>query len=225
MKYTTLLLIVLALGGCIGDDIIFDTVPAALRITNPVDSLTVGETHQFETRYTNNIGVAEEQPVFWSSSDEEILSVNDDGLATALKEGVAELTAEVVVDGQESVMAALQVTVSMEEVIDDPSEMRGGTIRTTSSYLLEGSFEVREDGDGIIIDIGEDYRASTALPGLYLYLTNNPSTVNNALEIGAVEVFEGKHSYRVSGVGLFDYDYLLYWCKPFSVKVGDGEIE
>ena len=31
--------------------------------------------------------------------------------------------------------------------------------------------------------------------------------------------------HRISGVGLNDYDYLLYWCKPFSVKVGDGEME
>ena len=64
-----------------------------------------------------------------------------------------------------------------------------------------------------------------SLPGLYAYLTNNPSTVNNAFEIGRVETFSGAHSYRISGVGLNDYDDLLYWCKPFSVKVGDGEME
>ena len=73
-------------------------------------------------------------------------------------------------------------------------------------------------------EFGDDYQASTSLPGLYVYLTNNPATANNAFEIGRVEIFNGAHSYRISGVGLNEYDYLLYWCKPFSVKVGDGEI-
>nr|HQU58856.1 hypothetical protein [Saprospiraceae bacterium] len=75
------------------------------------------------------------------------------------------------------------------------------------------------------LEIADNYRASTSLPGLYLYLTNNPATVNNALEVGKVAVFDGAHSYHISGVGINDYDYLLYWCKPFSVKVGDGEMQ
>ena len=27
------------------------------------------------------------------------------------------------------------------------------------------------------------------------------------------------------GVGINDFQYLLYWCKPFNVKVGEGLIE
>ena len=120
---------------------------------------------------------------------------------------------------------AIEVVVSKEEVTGNPSEERSGAIRTTSSYLLEGSFTLRQDGNDIVLEFADNYRASTSLPGLYVYLTNNPSTSNNAFEIGRVETFEGAHSYRISGVGLNDYDYLLYWCKPFSVKVGDGEME
>ena len=45
------------------------------------------------------------------------------------------------------------------------------------------------------------------------------------LEIGAVEVFKGAHSYILEGdIPLNQYDYLLYYCKPFNVKVGDGPI-
>ncbi|MEM9549152.1 MAG: hypothetical protein AAGA77_24405, partial [Bacteroidota bacterium] len=62
------------------------------------------------------------------------------------------------------------------------------------------------------------------LPGLYVYLTNNRNTTANALEIGAVEVFNGAHTYTVEDVGINDYKFLLYFCKPFNVKVGDGEI-
>ncbi len=225
MRTSIFLLPLLLLSGCIGDDIIFDTVPEAVRILNPVDSLTVGDTHQFDARFTNNIGEVEERNVIWSSSNEGVLTVDETGLATALAEGKATLNAEVPLDGKPPVSAAIEVTVSEEEVIGGPSGERSGTIRTTSSYLLEGSFTLREDGNDIVLEFGDDYRASTSLPGLYVYLTNNPSTVNNAFEVGRVETFSGAHSYRISGVGLNDYDFLLYWCKPFSVKVGDGEME
>jgi len=60
---------------------------------------------------------------------------------------------------------------------------------------------------------------------LYVYLTNNPSTTAGALEIGKVTVFEGTHIYTIEGdIPLNQYNYLLYFCKPFNVKVGDGEI-
>lgn len=225
MRYVIYLLILFSLSGCIGDDIIFDTVPEAVRILNPLDSLTVGNTHQFEARFTNNIGQAEERNVIWSCSDEAVMSVDENGLATGLAEGKATITAEVLLDGQAPVSDAVEVVVSEEEVVGNPSEARSGMIRTTSSYLLEGSFTLRQDGDDIVLEFGDDYRASTSLPGLYVYLTNNPATANNAFEIGRVQTFSGGHSYRISGVGLNDYDYLLYWCKPFSVKVGDGAIE
>ncbi|MCO6488702.1 MAG: Ig-like domain-containing protein [Phaeodactylibacter sp.] len=225
MRFTIALSAILLLfSGCIGDDVVFDTVPEAVRILNPVDSIMVGSTRQFEARFTNNIGEAEERVVFWSSSDAAVLGIDDAGLATALAAGKATVTAEVRLDGKGPVSDAVEVVVSEEEVSGDPAGERSGTIRTTSSYLLEGSFTLREDGEDIVLEFGSDYRASTSLPGLYVYLTNNPSTVNNAFEIGRVETFNGAHSYRISGVGLNDYSYLLYWCKPFSVKVGDGEI-
>lgn len=226
MRFTIALSAILLLfSGCIGDDIVFDTVPEAVRILNPVDSIMVGSTRQFEARYTNNIGEAEEQPVIWASSDAGVLAVDNAGRATGLAAGKATLTAEVLPDGKAPVSDAIEVVVSEDEVVGGPSAERSGTIRTTSSYLLEGSFTLREDGNDIVLEFAGDYRASTSLPGLYVYLTNNPSTVNNAFEIGRVETFSGAHSYRISGVGLNDYGYLLYWCKPFSVKVGDGEIK
>ena len=44
-------------------------------------------------------------------------------------------------------------------------------------------------------------------------------------EIGRVTVFEGEHQYSIpSSIALKDYKYILYWCKPFSVKVGDAQL-
>ena len=89
---------------------------------------------------------------------------------------------------------------------------------------MTGHFTLSVNDDKLLIDIQDDYRASTALPGLFVYLTNNPNTTVGALEIGAVQVFSGAHSYELENVDINDYNYLLYFCKPFNVKVGDGEI-
>ena len=100
-----------------------------------------------------------------------------------------------------------------------------GTIATTSSYALKGSFVLEETEDGLTLSIAEDYVASTALPGLYIYLSNNPNTTSGAYEIGAVKVFKGSHSYLLpSSIKLMDYKYILYWCKPFNVPVGEAKI-
>lgn len=226
MTRISISLLVLSLfTGCIGDDIVFDTVPESVRILNPVDSIAVGDTLQLAARYTNNIGQEETQPIIWNSSAPALLAIDEDGLAVGLAPGDVTVAAEVILADQTTVMDAFNVVVA-EQVIMDPGDgERSGSIRSTSSYLLQGDFTVKQDGSGLILELAENYRASTSLPGLYLYLTNNPATVNNALEVGKVAVFDGAHSYRINGVGLNDYDFLLYWCKPFSVKVGDGEIQ
>ena len=98
-----------------------------------------------------------------------------------------------------------------------------GQIRSTSSYLLQGNFRYEFDEQNIVLSLGENYRADTALPGLYVYLTNNPTTPSGGYEIGKVTVFEGAHQYNLpASIALMDYKYILYWCKPFSVKVGDA---
>ena len=98
-----------------------------------------------------------------------------------------------------------------------------GQIRSTSNYLLQGNFRYEFDGQNIVLSLGENYRADTALPGLYVYLTNNPTTPSGGYEIGKVTVFEGEHQYNLpASIALMDYKYILYWCKPFSVKVGDA---
>jgi len=70
-----------------------------------------------------------------------------------------------------------------------------GEIISTSSYILEGNFRYEHKGTQITLSLDENYRASTSLPGLYLYLGNNPNTVNGAIEIAKVTVFNGAHEY------------------------------
>ena len=117
-------------------------------------------------------------------------------------------------------------TMGDDDVVVIAPQSYQGTIRTTSSYRLTGSYEYGlNDAGQLVLDIGDDYEASTALPGLYVYLTNNPNSPSEAYELAKVTVFSGAHSYILpSSIDISDYKYILYWCKPFSIKVGDSTI-
>ncbi len=226
MKNTILMVLcTLLFSACIGDDIIMDRVDETLRITSQASSIAAGETFQFEARFTNNIGVTEEGRVAWQSSNEDVLTINQNGLATAIAGGSTTITAEATLEDGSVLTQEMQVEVSMVTVEVEAPASRSGVIRTTTFYDLEGDFTITEDDNTLTIEIAENYLASSGLPGLYIYLTNNPNSISDALEIGEVTTFSGAHTYEVENVGLMDYDFILYFCKPFRVKVGDGEIE
>lgn len=215
----------LSLSGCIGDDIIFDTVEEAVRIVSKVDTLGIGDSYQFEAMYTNNIGAEEDVDINWSSSDESIITITNSGLATGIKAGSAVVKASYEV-GAKTASDEFAVIVDQNTVVGE-AEARKGKLRTTSSYRLQGDFTLEEKNGDLILTLADNYEASSSLPGLYIYLTNNPSTNNGALEIGEVKVFKGTHSFTISGdqAMLNQYSHVLYYCKPFRVKVGDGAFE
>ncbi len=214
---------VFILSSCIGDDIVFDEVEESVRILNPVESIGVNETYQFTAIFTNNVGMEEPRTILWSSSDPSIVEIDATGFASAKEKGITEISASVEMENNEIVADVISVMVNDTTVISN--QVRTGELSTTSSYTLEGAFTITENDDNsLTISLSDDYKASESLPGLYIYLGNNPSTISSALEIGAVNVYNGSHSYTVENVGINDYTHLLYWCKPFNVKVGEGVI-
>ncbi|MEO1517160.1 MAG: DM13 domain-containing protein [Bacteroidota bacterium] len=220
----TAVTISLLFASCIGDDIIADTVPENLRISVSIDTLGVGDTYQFEAIFTNNVGQEEDTNVQWTSSNSDILQVDDQGLATGVAMGMASVTASVdLADGAGTVSDVFDLAVANRTVVAGP-EIRDGELRTTSSYVLEGSFTLKKDGDDLVLSLGSNYRASSSLPGLYVYLTNNPNTTSGAYEVGRTTNFSGAHTYTIPGseVAVDQYTHVLYFCKPFNVKVGDG---
>lgn len=224
MKFFTLAFIILFFGSCIGDDIIEDRVDPVVRISNPVDSIELNTTYQFEANFFNNVGKAETQNLVWSSSDVGIIEISESGLANAKELGIAIISVDGTATSGELVHDERMVVVGNSTTVVTQIE-RTGTIATTSSYQLEGDFSMENINGVLTLSFADNYRASTALPGLYVYLTNNPTTTSGAYEIGKVEVFSGAHTYEFpSSVDIMDYEYVLYFCKPFSVKVGDGQM-
>lgn len=221
MKGIPYIILILLLSSCIGDDLVFDEVGANIRITNPLDSLAVGDMHTFEATYLNIVGAEESVDVTWTSLDSSIIAMSSEGVATGMALGTTIIRAETVIDG-EAIHDELEVHVGASTV--SAVTERSGMLRSTSSYGLVGDFVLEEEGGSLVLSFADNYVTTDVLPGLYIYLTNNPSTTSGALELGEVSVFKGAHSYDIPiGVGLNDYQYVLYFCKPFNVKVGDGE--
>lgn len=226
MKAILYLLPIMFLTACVGEDIVDDFVQPVIRIQNIATAIEAGTDHQFGLQFLNNVGQMEEVSATWSSSDPDILTITNTGLASGLAEGSATITVSYTDEFGETASASETVEVGPSTVIVEEPMARSGTVNTTTFYVLNGDFTLEEvpDTEDLKLTFGDDYVADSGLPGLFVYLSNNPNSISGALELGRVQVFSGAHDYTISGVDISTYAYVLYFCKPFNVKVGDGEI-
>jgi len=221
------IILIVVVSSCIETDTVDDIIPEVLEITNPIMSLKVGDSYHLMYRYLDDVGAPAATQVRWETDDVATLTINEEGELMAIQEGQAIVS--VILVKNDEIMDKITVQATDETVVipvDSDGKSKSGTIATTSSYVLKGDFVISNVEGGVEISIADNYVATAALPGLYVYLSNNPSTVSGALEIGAVTTFTGSHSYDVLGDNLTvdTYGYLLYFCKPFNVKVGHGAI-
>ena len=95
-------------------------------VTLDVESLelTVGETHQLQATVAPEN--ASYKAVSFTSSDDAIATVDDDGLVTAVKAGTADITVESLMDGSKTAKCTLTVTEPEPEpepeVPEEPKE-------------------------------------------------------------------------------------------------------
>ena len=135
---------------CVETDYVNDRIDPKIFISNPLSTLEEGTDYQLETKYINYVGKEISNPdVNWSTDRPEILTVSETGLVTGISKGVATITASLITDEENiTVTNTNEITVSMSTVID-PVKFEG-TIMSTSSYLLKGSYtlEPLENGGG-----------------------------------------------------------------------------
>ncbi len=211
-------LMILLSTGCIGTDVIDDFVQPEITILNEVTSIEVGTTYQFNAVFRNNTGMEQMIPLEWSSEEPGVIMIDNEGNATALMKGETVIT----VNGME---ASYSFLVAAGDSTAATLEERTASLHTVSSYPLSGSAVLKTTEDGLILEIGEDFVTTSALPGLYVYLSNNTNSTANAVEISRVTKFTGAQSYSVPGdVDLFEFKYVLFFCKPFVVPIGNGEL-
>lgn len=214
-----LLIIYLFLSGCIGTDIIEDMIDEALVINTRITGIKVGETVIYKATYFDNVGEPMPAEIEWTSSNESVITINNKGEATALAVGNANIVAS-----HKDLLDEIGVEAGDETVEDDTE--RKATLTTTSSYPLVGTAILRKDNGELFLDLLDDFSTTSDLPGLYVYLTNNVSNVSGAVGIGKVVKFTGAQTYPIPGnPGLYDFNYILFYCKPFAVPVGNGKWE
>ena len=190
------------------------TIDPEIQITKFASFLKVGEQFMFEASYTNESGTVDEAAVItWASSNTAILSIGEDGLATAKAKGTAKITA-----AYRNTSSTVDVTVEVRTVTE-----RSGSL-TGTGYTIKGDFTINRNQDGDVILTVTNYQP--AGPGPYFYLSNQNNSVANGLELGKAET-GGNITINVSeidnSVDLTTYNFLLVWCKPFNVRLGFGE--
>ena len=62
---------------CIKEDIVDDIIPARIRVLHEIETLTLGEDHQFEFDYFDIAGRRDSTvQVVWTSSNSEVVSIS-----------------------------------------------------------------------------------------------------------------------------------------------------
>ena len=99
--------------------VVVPLVDPEVIIINPSMSLTVGTPHQFGFTFLNNRGEeADPTSVTWSSSDANVLTIAQDGMATPVSEGMATITLEVSLgDLMASTTLSLQVVLPLVDPV------------------------------------------------------------------------------------------------------------
>lgn len=198
-------------------------VQEMISINNPISELDLNgtTTHQYTTTYTDNNGQVQTPQVTWTTSDNSIATISADGLVTAVGVGNITITATTTGTNGQSISDDTSINIINTGTVEKTGTLSG-------SYSLKGTFTLKEipNSDDLELSINDDYFLSSGVPGPYLYLSNSPLTVigNGSKEISRVTTFSGAHKYIIPNTKINDFKYVFYWCKPFGVRIGNGEI-
>ncbi|MEM9676121.1 MAG: Ig-like domain-containing protein [Bacteroidota bacterium] len=195
---------------------------AQISVTAERTSLDVGETLQLTAMARNVSGeIISDQLFSWQSSDENVVTVDDAGLLTAIGNGSAEIVARI--DDIES--APFSVIVG--------ATARTGTFQGVGSYDAKGmgTLSLNEEGE-LILTTSDDFETEFAA-GTFLYLANSTSGATVAAE--GVEIADisdnlsGAQTFNISEINenieLDTYRYIIILCKPFRITFGLADLD
>ena len=187
----------------------------SLEITSSAQNLKVGQTLQLEVVAKNLKGEnITPNALVWESSKTDILTVSTTGLITAVAAGKSAVS---VSEGNiKSMPLEISVLASIKERLGTFIAGSGrGTSGTVTLFVdpSDNKLKVRLNSDFI----------GASIPGPTLYLSNDPNKITNAaLEIQTITAGAGNN--RVFAIptnpDIAAYNYLIYYCKPFSIIYG-----
>lgn len=192
---------------------------AKVVITTTQATLEVGATLQLTAKAYN--GNDEEIPapvVIWGSSNTNVLTISASGIATGKNIGSVSIIASVA--GVKSLPLVIQVTSS-------GGAARTGTFSGNMGYSVSGTATLQQTGSMLQLILGSNFQSSNG-PQLGVYLAKTASgslNSQNSLKLANLGSNSGMQTYNLpAGVGLNDYDYVVIYCIPFTVRFGTAQL-
>lgn len=187
-------------------------VEEEVRITNFTNTIQSGSTYTFEASFFNTSGLPDsDATIVWSSSDDNVVTINQNGIAKAEGVGKAIITA-----------TSNMLSASVElEVPEQSADERVVQLEGAGGYDISGTGVLQLVGEDVVLNFTG---VTVEGPGPYFYLSNSKANVNGGVKLGVAKA--GDSSFNVSGIKegsmLGDYEYVVVWCEPFGVTLGFG---
>lgn len=221
-----------------GLEAVLNGFPEKLEFIETVTSLDVADEDipSFRAQFTNFKLQESDVPVIWSSSDENILTITEGGLPTAISKGTVSITATILAENTnlgEDISITKEIEVSDETVVvvepepmPEPVVIGTGDFEGLTGYNAAGGFElIEEEGSPIVLEFSEDFD-SGRVPDLVLYLSNSLRTNAGALFISETVSNRGAQIFNLpEGTNIGDYEFVFLYCRAFNVPVGFARIQ
>lgn len=194
---------------------------AKVEIAAAQNTLEIGNTLQFAITIQNGANaILTNKTVDWRSSNPNVLSINGNGLASALTPGNAQVTA--MVEGISSLPFNIEVTAPLGNT------KRMGAFKGNSSYNVSGTAVLEQAGTALKLTFEDNFRSSNG-PQLGVFLAKNAPavlTASNSVSLGNLKSTSGKQEYNVpANVKLSDFDFVVVYCIPFNIPFGFAKLD
>ncbi|NKB65883.1 MAG: hypothetical protein GKR89_02365 [Candidatus Latescibacteria bacterium] len=185
---------------------------AAVRLAPTRAQLQPGETLQLAAESTNARGDLLTGRVYtWRSSNDNLVSVDDNGLAQGLA------------PGQVTITAATDGITSNPSRITVPAAQRTGTFtaRPGSNYDCQGTATLQtRDGGGVELVFADDFLVSNG-PRLEVFLSTSEVIGPGSINLAPLQNSIGTQTYALpEGVEINAFDWVIIHCVPFNVTFG-----
>ena len=145
----------------------------------------------------------------WSSSDPELLSIDDDGVAVALAAGSVFVRATT--SGIQS--PAVAISILDTELV--------GTFFSLGRYKAEGTAHLGPDDEGQLVLTFLDDFIITSGPRLEVFLSPIDRVAPESINVGILKDVAGSQTYDLpEDAELGDYGWVIVHCVPFNVSFG-----
>ncbi len=200
-------------------------VKPEVSISNAVGGIIEGTTYDLNFEFIGEDGQSTTpDSTTWESSDTGVLTIDSDGIITTVSPGSSKITITVVYQNQ-----SYSKSISFS-IVEDPNKTQANdnesfTGSISGSYGLKGSYEVKSEGDDLLITLKDDFTINNSLPDGALYLSNSTRPNSNSLLVWRGKShYKGPNTYTVENTKLKDYQYIVIWCVAFNVNVGNAKI-